>query len=273
MHNADYFKNSYVPNNKLYGKKGVFFGDSITAGIGVSTGNTYSSPSQRKDIGKPFPEVVQELTRTVAVNVGFGGTRMSYSGSYAGASFPAVVDALISGTYTSVQDYVDGETEGRNKNRAQEHLDALEALDFSTVDYIVISYGTNDWAGSATIDNADNPLDKTTVLGGLRYGLDKLLTEYPLLKVFVLTPIYRYIISEGVEDSDVSEVNGLTLREFSDKIIEGAKSLHAPCKDMYGDCNINKYNYDLLTPGGVHPNDAGYRQMGEMVSGFLEANY
>lgn len=235
-------------------KVGVFFGDSITQG-----NNVYIHPSVIPY--DDYPSVVGRLLNCTAYNGGLGGSTLSGSRSI---DFKNVCDCVVSGDFSTV---IEGITQYGLNQSAILQYNAISELDFNNVDFVTIAYGTNDWNFGKSIDNV-----KTS----LNYCLDKLLTAYPHLKIYVFTPIYRFNLGDNNEDSDtyVNTTSGLKLHEICTAILEEAKTFNLPCKDMYYESNINKYTKTLYFNGtdGTHPNAKGYALMADKISKFINSN-
>lgn len=241
-------------------KVGVFFGDSITQG-----NNVYieSSVTPYED----YPSVVGKILDCTVYNGGLGGSTFSSGRSI---DFKNVVDCVISGDFSTV---IDGITQYGLNQSAILQYNAIAELDFNNVDFITIALGTNDWNFGASTENV-----KTS----MSYCLDKLLTAYPHLKIYVFTPIYRFNLGDNSEekaakeDSDtyINSSSGLKLYQICEAIIEEAKAFNIPCKDMYHESNINSYTKTTYFKGtdGTHPNAKGYALMGEKIAKFINAN-
>lgn len=282
--NNEFYPSTFIPSGTSYkvntsgfpiisgllNKTGVAFGDSITEGIGSGFNET-----QKLEYGYRWTDRVASMLGCKIINCGFGGTRYSNTGGSASASFTEVVNAIVSGDYSSIEDYIanDSETDPNKAhyNRIRRSLANLQATDFSEVDFVLLSYGTNDFGGGVLLDNNDNPLDTSKVLGAMRKGINDLLTAFPNLKVFVLAPIYRY----DTDTDTTPNSAGLYLYEYASGICECAnKFAHLPAKNMFYESNINKFNCTELIPGSsVHPNNAGYEVMADCISGFLASVY
>lgn len=235
-------------------KVGVFFGDSITQG-----NNVYIDPSVIPY--DDYPSVVGRLLNCTAYNGGLGGSALSGSRSI---DFKNVCDCVVSGDFSTV---IEGITQYGLNQSAILQYNAISELNFNNVDFVTIAYGTNDW-------NFGNSID--TVKTSLRYCLDKLLTAYPHLKIYVFTPIYRFNLGDNNEDSDtyVNTTSGLKLHEICTAIVEETKTFNIPCKNMYYESNINKYTKTLYFNGtdGTHPNSKGYALMADKIGKFINSN-
>lgn len=241
------------PTGYLKGKKCVCFGDSITG--------HYTSPSD-------YPTFIANKTGMEVINGGFGGCRMAEhpSDAYSAFSMYSLADSVASGDW-SVQDAA---IESVTSPNASKNLEALKAVDWSTVDYITIFYGTNDFMGGVALDNDNDPLSTSQFKSALRYSIETILTAYPRIRIAVVTPMYRYWTEDGtITDSDVRESNGLKLTDFVEAAIEVANEYKIPAFDIYHQLGVNKINRATFLSDGTHPSDYGRERIGEYLAAKL----
>ena len=233
----------------LSGRKVVVFGDSI---IGMTRDKT------------SVPAYASAYTGAEVYNVGFGGCRMAVhpTSGYAAFSMWALADAVASGNYTSQDAQA-----SNGSDYFPEQLALLKTIDFSGVDMIVIHYGTNDFAGNVTIDNASDDDDTATLCGALRYSLRKLMNAFPKIRIFVSVPIYRKWGSTGAETYTNS--SGKKLRDFCEALAGVASEFNLPVIDGYKALGINTINDAAFSTDGTHLNDHGRRAFGELIGGKL----
>lgn len=233
----------------LADKKIVIFGDSI---IGATRDQT------------SVPAYAAAYTGATIYNVGFGGCRMSVhpTEGYAAFSMWALANAIATNTWTtqdaqasSGQDYF------------TEQLSTLKGIDFSSVDAVVIHYGTNDFAANVTIDDETDDAKTTTVCGALRYSIRKLLTAYPKLKMYISLPLYR--MWDGVGAETHTNSLGKKLSEYNAAIKAVAAEFNLPVIDGYGRLGINSLNDSAYSTDGTHLSDHGRRAFGELIGGNL----
>ena len=233
----------------LAGRKIVVFGDSL---IGMTRDQT------------SVTAYAAEYTGAKVYNVGFGGCRMAKhpSNGYAAFSMWALADAVATGNYAaqdaqapSGQDYFANQ------------LDVLKSIDFTTVDAIVIHYGTNDFAANVPLDDSANLFSTDTVCGALRYSIKKLLTAYPKIKIFVSLPLYRTWGGEGAET--YNNTLEKTLPEYDSAMKTVAEDHNLPTIDGYKRLGVNSINSSAYLSDGTHLNDFGRRQFGELIGGHL----
>lgn len=236
----------------LAGRKIVVFGDSL---IGMTRDQT------------SVPAYAAAYTGAKVYNVGFGGCRMAKhpSNGYAAFSMWALADAVAAGNYATQEAQAPS---GSDYFASQ--LDVLKSIDFTSVDAIVIHYGTNDFAANVPLDDAANLISTDTVCGALRYSIKKLLTAFPKIKIFISLPLYRTWNGVGAE----TYKNGLekTLPEYDSAMKMVAEEYNLPTIDGYKRLGINAINAGAYLSDGTHLNDFGRRQFGELIGGCLICN-
>lgn len=244
--------------NPLYGKVGVAFGDSITQ-------------------GGAYPDYVSSLTGANYINVGFGSTRLARTNRenypWKDIGMCDLVDAITSGDWSLTDAAID-EIDAYYGNTSYSTIyNRLKAIDFNTVDFITFMYGTNDANNSVFEIGAPDSTDTYTVNGALNHILQSIMSTYPHIKVYALSPIFRKKLSGwGDGDSDNSKLpDGVYLYDIAQAIVDKAKEYHIPVKDMYNESGINRYNADHFLKDGVHPGDAGNQLMNEVIYKFLQS--
>lgn len=256
-------KTGEATKGKLYGKKIVFFGDSIT-------GN-YAPPTD-------YPSILAEATGATVYNAGFGGTCMSDNGETIGLfSFCRLIDAVVDNDWTDqdssgfVRNYI-GDTE---YNYVPDKLAMLKSINWSEIDYVITLHGTNDWGKGYAIDNANNLYDTTTYAGAFRYAFEKLQTAYPNIKIIPLTPLTR-ISHEGSVYYDSNEYDkgtGQYLYQFANKMVDVSENKYftKPC-DLYHSCMITKWNWRRYLMDGIHPlAPDGQKWVSDLITAFFNS--
>ena len=243
---------------------GVIFGDSIIQGLGVLTAGVIPT--------KDCVTVMNKELNTPIYNGGVAGAKFTTGR----CSLKTIVDSIVNNSWTTFDTELTAVIATNNRlNSATTQFNKIKALNFANVGFIGLAYGTNDWASGMTLDNPNNPLDTTTILGGLRYSVSTLLTNYPQLKIYVFTPCYRdHLGDEPYETSDtyINPTSGLKLTDVCDGIYNCCKELHIPCKNMYYESNLNQYTRDEYLSDYVHRNEAGYKLLGIQYAKFIDSN-
>ena len=209
-------------------------------------------------------------TGATVYNCAFGGCRMAaHTGHWDAFSMYRLAYAIANNDYTLQDDALNYDD---RVSYAEEPLALIKSIDYGDLDILTIGYGTNDFTGNNQIDNADNPLDTSTVCGALRYSIETLLTAYPNLRIFVLLPTYRFWIdsNNAYVDDAFSHANniGKTLVEYSEAIAETAKAYNIPVIDNFAELGINKYNrYQYFDEtDGTHHNENGRKLLAEHLA-------
>lgn len=241
------------PHKTLTGKKVVVFGDSIIGKCRDSTSVT---------------AFAEDICGAECINVGFGGCRMSAhpTTGYAAFSMYMLADAIATNTWTAQDAQA---ASGESYFPAQ--LTKLKAIDFSTVNAIVIHYGTNDYNANVALDNVNNNVDFSTVLGALRYSINKILAAYPHITIFVSVPIYR-AWDNGAEGAESYEnTQGKHLYDYCEGMKTVAQEYNLPVIDGYKSMGMSLANIASLTEDYTHLNEVGRSVFGKVMAGGLIA--
>lgn len=255
-------------NKPLSGKVVVNFGDSLF-------GNTQGASS--------VSNVISNVTGAVVYNCGFGGCRMAGGKeieAWQAFSMFRLADEIIKEnddpTKWNLQDAAVNNEKWNNKPTYFDNtLSVLKGIDFNSVDFITIAYGTNDYTGGNLIDDESNPLNTDTFSGALRYSLEKIMAKYKHLKILICTPTYRLWFNPdgSIEsDSDTRDyASSGTLIDYVEAEKEIAREFKIPFLDNYFGLGINKYNaLEFFTiTDGTHHTDIGRKKMGEKIGSAL----
>ena len=223
---------------KFSGKKIIWLGDSVHA---------YAKPD-----GVNIPYLFCYHSGATCYNWCQGGMTMAKMGvnNYDPYSGVGMVDALVSGDFTEQETYSEDD-HGTAKGNFVEQVAEMKAIDMSTVDAIIIEFGTNDAMKLVTLDNSDNALDTTTTGGALRYMIKTLQTAYPSLKIAVcnVQKMSGYADAEHQRPYDSAEQNA---------VIESVcAELSVPMIDLYNLLGINDYTSSTLLSDGLHRSHKG----------------
>lgn len=223
---------------KFSGKKIIWLGDSIHA---------YATPD-----GVTIPYLFQYHSGAKCYNWCQGGMTMALTGveSYDPYSGVGMVDALISGDFTAQETY-SGDDHGTAKGNFVEQVAEMKAIDMSTVDAIIIEFGTNDAMKLVTLDNADNTLDTNTTGGALRYMIKTLQTAYPSLKIVVCNVQKMSGYADAEHQKPYDSVNQNTVIESV------CEELSIPVIDLYNLLGLNDYTSGTLLSDGLHRSNKG----------------
>ena len=143
-----------------------------------------------------------------------------------------------------------------------------------TADIIGVFGGTNDYGhGFAPIGRPEDT-DVWTFYGALNHLYTYLLTTYPNAFIFVMTPTHR--LREDCPRGDGYKPETLPLKGYVEIIREVAEKYSLPVLDLYRESGINPAvpaMRERYMPDGLHPNDAGYEKLANIVEAFLRTHY
>ncbi len=212
-----------------------------------------------------YASVIAAETGLTTVNAGFGAASIAKNPNEAYDMFSLcrLVNAVVTGDW-SRQDMAVAELPLAN---SAERLAALKEVDWSKVSVVTLGMGLNDINDGYVIDNPEEIKDITTVMGALRYSIETLLTNYPHLKIMVLTPTYRYMYNSNVGCDEIL-YNGSTYEEYIDAVISVAEEYKLPYIDLYRTIGFNAYNfkYYYLEGDGTHLNSKGNERIGKRIA-------
>ncbi len=253
-----------ITSSRFAGKVIVCFGDSITE----------NSPTTGS-----YTTYLERLGATV-INVGIGGTHMAnHQNTAAGQVYDKlcmyqIANAINTGDFTAL--------ETAAQTLAAEYGDdnisiiaRLKAIDWTSVDYIIMFYGQNDFSSGVVPIGTPTDADGTTFNGAINYTIDKISSVYPKIKISFATPFWRArILSGDGKDSDLhANVNGDYLIDFADALIERGQAHKLPVKDLYRESGINKYTTGIYQTDGLHLKSDGNELIGNAIASFIESKF
>lgn len=254
--------------NRNYGQTVVMLGDSVI-------GN-YNGPDS-------VPTFLERFSGAKCYNCGFGGSSMgrdTVAPVFADLSaFDGwkIVHAIAINNYSDQLEAIASDpTYERLKSYFSSHIATLQSMDWSKVDMITLSYGTNDWGMSVTLnDNPNNLKDTTTFGGAYRTALEELWSVYPHIKVVLCGCIWRglsIVDGELVSDTDDGAGSRLApLKDYEEKIKSVAEEYHVPFIPMYDNTSFNKYTWKQYfhTTDATHPARKGRYVIAKRYAEFL----
>lgn len=197
----------------------AFFGDSIIAFEETSS----------------IPGAFEGFTKANTYNCARGGS--------SAFSLPDVVDALISGDLSKIEENTvvyNGLTDYL-KNAKKKHKKCF-----------VIDFGMNDYYTGHPVKNENDPMDTGTYAGALRTGIEKLKAAYPEAVIIMMTPNFTSYFANGTEPQ--SEVGGM-LPEYVEAMISIGYEYDIPVYIDYVDLGIDRENWTQYLMDGCHPNE------------------
>lgn len=150
-------------------------------------------------------------------------------------------------------------------------------IDFSKVDIVIVSAGTNDSRYSPL--GTDDSTNIHTYNGAVNIITEALLSEYKDLSLFYFTPIVKKAVNGTIwcDDytADGAGMNGLKLQQVCEGIVSAAERNHIPVCNMFKEMGWTRYNWDAIcvdanhtSSDGVHPY-GGFKQIAQKMAAFI----
>lgn len=245
----------------LAGKKILCLGDSIMGNDQVNG----------------VPSYLAEYSGATVYNGGFGGSHFAIrrGGNLESACFdlPNLLDAKISGDWSAQEARAPIVASTSATFRYfPDTVNLLKEIDFSELDILTLAYGTNDW----TKETEENSIDY--VVSAIKECIDKIQIHWPLLRVLIITPIYRYFERGTDGDTETRYGGGLTLREWAKRIEEAAIDKRISVLNAYENMPLSRNNattyYDKSSSAAdgldhVHINEKGNQIYAQIIYGKL----
>lgn len=249
-----------APDDRLAGKKIVFLGDSIT-GQGFQFAD----------------RIAAALPNTEIINFGVGGTRMGRHSveEWDSLSGYSIATAIATGDWTRV--HAGAAIAGVGRQYIIDRMNAASVMDWSTVDYIVVGYGTNDFSGTPIGDQGST--DTSTYIGGTNVLINQILTANPRTRLMFWSPIWKGRTQttgpEGVYGgSDVSPNNaGVFLIEYVHALLEACRLQHVEAINLYDSSGIGPLTNETYLTDLVHPTAEGAQLLADKIMGALMSRF
>ena len=239
-------------------KKVICFGDSITGMFANKT---------------DYPSMLNLYHGQNATNVGFAGCEWTdHSDSkYLPFCMNRLVDSIVSEDF-SLQDaspLVDNTSASYNA-LFEAHLNNLKDVDWQSVDYVTIFYGTNDWSSNKPLTSEEDThtenKQRTNIEDAVIYSVGNLLTKYPWLKIIILTPFWREVTSG--KDSNVDpNGRGYYLYNVASFIGQTAQeNYNVPVIGLYRILGANVITNRYFTSDGTHPTEMTKHIIADLIN-------
>ena len=238
-----------------------------------------------------YPKHLADLSGANVISCGIGGTRLgrrqdlssvpaitNWGQAYAALDISNVIKSWVDDDWTKINQAVTLlKNEAKDDNTAI--IESLKKIRPENVDIITIFGGTNDFASDEPLGEVGSQ-DINTVAGGIYTAINAILTANPKIKIYMFSPIVRYL-GENWEtkwdDSKWSDVyqnsSGKKLPELVEFIGNVAKHFHIPYCNWYWSIGWNKFNFsEYFAPSdGTHPYK-GFKYLAEKIYNFILSN-
>ena len=147
--------------------------------------------------------------------------------------------------------------------------ETVSNTDCSGYDYAFVAGGVNDYLSfpSDIGEIASSNYNNTTVIGALQIIIEKIITDKPGIKLFLVTPMREH---HNGRDCDVANSKGNTLSDYADAIRIVAKHYSVPVLDFNAMSGVNEVNLAALTIDNLHLNNTGYAFVSEKLKSFIQ---
>lgn len=218
------------------------------------------------------PALLQELSGRTVFNAALSGTcaarledtdrRMDYAkGSLSLVGLTRAVWADDFGVQQALR------VRESNTEYFEEVVDALEEVDFTEVEVVLIQHGINDYHAGTPIENPADPYDEYTYLGALRSAVKALWRANPELRIVLVTPTYTWYTATGLTCEEADQGGGI-LEDYVEAELRLAGELGIEAIDVYHDFFPHERweDKDLYSRDGLHPNEAGRVKLAEKIA-------
>lgn len=232
------------------GKKIVVFGDSIWDGWRDETGIAYQ---------------VAEQTGATVYNCAIGGSRATSD-----SNNTDIRGEWNSQSLNTMMYIARGELSAEGQLDGIPAMETLKEVDFSTVDYLIFSYGLNDYFFDVPLDSDEGMFEMDTYMGALRHAANKMREAYPNLQIIFITPTYCDMWA-GEEDCTNHNFGSGVLPDYVNGMITASEQVNTYLLNMYEKMELNANNLKDYSDDGVHLNQAGREKYAYLVSEYINS--
>jgi lysophospholipase L1-like esterase len=155
------------------------------------------------------------------------------------------------------------------KSGASTAREQVDAVDFTGCDLVTFAWGCNDWKYNAgPIGSKDDDKDTaTTTCAALKWCIERVLSQNPLCKILVITPInVKRGTFEGNYGVSYEFSNTGSLQDVFDALVSVCESYGIEYIDMTHSSVVNRSNISALLLDTVHPTPEAYAAMGKELA-------
>ncbi len=138
----------------------------------------------------------------------------------------------------------------------------------SHADYYTIEHGINDWGHSTPVGTINDYINNTkngTFAANYRELIDAIYKANPKAMIVLCTPRRGYGFGTYLPANCNLPHNGIYLHEYADIVRQIAEYESLPVADFYKYCGNQKNLAKLSIDVALHPNDAGYQLMADVL--------
>lgn len=221
-----------------------------------------------------IPAYIAKETGLSTYNGGFGGTTASGASDGTRAAVPDNVISLSALADAICYENFNVQSGSINRCATMEHFAAtiadFQRIKWSEVEILIIEHGVNDYLTGVELDNPDDPYDRTTYGGALRYTLKQFQTIRPDLRIILCTPTYCWFYAEEVSCQQ-KDCGGGYLEDYVNKELEIAEEFDVEILDNFHDSGIGGSfaNWSDYTEDGLHLNETGRKLIAQRIAAVI----
>lgn len=221
---------------------------------------------------KIIPETQSNYDLSANNNLTFVGDSITYGlhASDSSHSYPSIISK--NANITVYNEGVSNSTwQNGSANDTISLVSRSKSIDFTRGNTVVLFAGTNDFAQSLPIGALTDTTDKT-MLGAINLVIQNIYGKNSAADIRLILPMWRARINDTNTPVDIENTaNGIGkyLKDYNDAIMSVGEYYHFPVLDLYHVFGINKLNYANWLADGLHPNDAGYAKLANIIGNFI----
>lgn len=219
-----------------------------------------------------------------AAGVSFGDSITWYDGRQFNTSH------IESGqTVRGYQQYIREYFECTIDNRGASGQDMTQILgivtsyaNFGNMDFATLTSGANDARKNiplGSIGEIGGTFNTSTYFGAMQAAIEHMITANPLMKIYLIAPINGWFNESGTSNVPGPYKGEMFIsRDYIDAVLALGRLYAIPVCNWYDNSFINKKNWRTYIgdrveiPYYLHPTQAGYKLMGQLISRFMENN-
>ena len=206
-------------------------------------------------------------------NGGFGGCTMAVrSGSnYNPFCFARLADCIAAGDFSAVWTGIGNLPSSASSIKTAytyRYADLCD-VDWSKPTTIFVDFVNNDLTAAIPIGDAwsdgDTTWDDETFLGAMTYGISKILTAYPHIRIVFMTNKWRYL--DDKPPYEYENASGLKAEDYSDAMKTNAERIGISVYDFLKFGGSNAFNKDyMMISGASHFTPAGHKVFADLLN-------
>lgn len=223
-----------------------------------------------------IPGITESLVAdSKTYNIGFEGMHMSASSSVwseenASDSFSLywVAKSIALQDFTLLNNYAE-----KVNPDFSETVEELEAIDFSTVDVLAITYGVHDYLDGRLITDVADANSISAYSGSLKSSIEAIQEAYPHIHIVVMSPTFCLVDQDGkTVNCDVTNTGYGMLADYMVAAKAIAVELNVSYLDNYYGVKINAQTYKDYLEDNIHPNETGRKLIAERLAEVINKN-